>query len=473
MMCIRYAFFAALLALGCSRPEMELEKKTRVLEIFRAQPQSLAAVQKRAKLRAIISFNSMQYFIDRADEMGFEYSLAEEFANWLGVDLEIVLPPTPSAAYTWLADGGADLIIMPHRLGTRLTPNLTLSAPYAKRQEALVVSSQIQPLQHLSEVKGREILVIKNSPSHLALLAKAREQGVKLSLRLLPEDHDDSELLRLMANGKADLVAMDHDFANSAIRAKYHQFRVALDLNQASSVAWVVPQHSQQLKMRLDQFIDIHYHPLESGEIKRSAFYNLLNRKYYQQPMLSRFQFEDTSNQPTVSQYDSMIRRIADEYGLDWRFLLAVMYEESKFDANAVSRSGAKGLMQLMPSTFATLGFAKIFDTEENLRAGAIYLRKLLRSYDQSALQEDEKLRFVLAGYNAGRNHLEDARRLAEMLGWQKDSWHGGIKQALKLLTDARYYKLVPYGYCRGGETTHYVRRIMDRYSLFKKILVV
>jgi membrane-bound lytic murein transglycosylase F len=62
---------------------------------------------------------------------------------------------------------------------------------------------------------------------------------------------------------------------------------------------------------------------------------------------------------------------------------------------------------------------------------------------------------------------------LAETMGWQKDSWHGGIKQALKLLSDKRYYSKVPHGYCHGSETAAYVRRVVDRYNLFRKFFLL
>src|SRR5688572_7569607 len=110
----KYALFAILLTcisctLGCNRADLRLleteRKGLKVFEEFRSQPQSLQAIQDRSKLRAITYFNAMGYFISEANEKGFDYSLASEFAEWLGVELEIVIPPSRAAAADWLHDG--------------------------------------------------------------------------------------------------------------------------------------------------------------------------------------------------------------------------------------------------------------------------------------------------------------------------------------------------------------------------------
>ena len=108
-------------------------------------------------------------------------------------------------------------------------------------------------------------------------------------------------------------------------------------------------------------------------------------------------------------EYEHIVRGHARQYDLDPALVAAVIYSESKFDADAESSSGAIGLMQLLPDT--AMGIATftegsrfevddLYDPEINVRYGSFYLRRLLRKY------EDERL--ALAAYNAGQANVDE-----------------------------------------------------------------
>ena len=110
--------------------------------------------------------------------------------------------------------------------------------------------------------------------------------------------------------------------------------------------------------------------------------------------------------------YEQIVMGHAENYHLDPQLVAAVIYQESKFKANARSTSGAIGLMQLLPDTakgiaLHTGGSAfrvdDLYDPEINVRYGAWYLRHLLRKY------RDE--RSALAAYNAGQDNVDRWRR--------------------------------------------------------------
>ncbi len=111
--------------------------------------------------------------------------------------------------------------------------------------------------------------------------------------------------------------------------------------------------------------------------------------------------------------YEHVIVGHARNYDLDAALLAALIYRESKFDPEARSRSGAIGLMQLLPDTAkgialhtggARFRVEDLYDTEINVRYGSFYLRRLLRKYDDTGL--------ALAAYNAGQANVD--RWLAE-----------------------------------------------------------
>ncbi len=94
---------------------------------------------------------------------------------------------------------------------------------------------------------------------------------------------------------------------------------------------------------------------------------------------------------------DQLIVHNADRYGVDPTLVYLVMREESRFNYRAVSRVGARGLMQLMPDTARRLGVRNIHDPIQNVEAGTRYLRTLLEMFNGD-------LNLTLAGYNAGEN---------------------------------------------------------------------
>jgi soluble lytic murein transglycosylase-like protein len=93
--------------------------------------------------------------------------------------------------------------------------------------------------------------------------------------------------------------------------------------------------------------------------------------------------------------YGVVVAKVAKQYGIEAALLHAVISVESGYNARAVSKRGAAGLMQLMPGTAKRYGVADVFDPADNVRAGAQYLNDLLKLFGND-------LRLTLAAYNAG-----------------------------------------------------------------------
>ena len=98
---------------------------------------------------------------------------------------------------------------------------------------------------------------------------------------------------------------------------------------------------------------------------------------------------------PPWRAYNDLIARAAIRYDLDPALIRSVMQTESAFNPIAVSSAGAMGLMQLMPELAEEFGVTDPFDPEQNIMAGARYLRQLLRMHDGN-------VRLAVASYNAG-----------------------------------------------------------------------
>jgi soluble lytic murein transglycosylase-like protein len=97
---------------------------------------------------------------------------------------------------------------------------------------------------------------------------------------------------------------------------------------------------------------------------------------------------------------DRLIFEAGENYGVDPRFLHAVIWQESKYDTDARSHAGAQGLMQLMPATAKRFGCEDRNDPEENITAGTKYLSWLLKRFEGN-------VELALAGYNAGEGSVD------------------------------------------------------------------
>jgi soluble lytic murein transglycosylase-like protein len=106
-----------------------------------------------------------------------------------------------------------------------------------------------------------------------------------------------------------------------------------------------------------------------------------------------------------TTQYDPLIDKYAAQFQVDPSLIRSMIVQESNYNVRAVSRKGARGLMQLMPETAARLGVKNTFDPEENLRGGTQHLRFLLDLFDND-------VSLSLAAYNAGENLVSRIRRV-------------------------------------------------------------
>lgn len=171
-----------------------------------------------------------------------------------------------------------------------------------------------------------------------------------------------------------------------------------------------------------------------------------------------------------ISSYDHLFMRYAPLARWDWRLMAAQCYQESTFDPRAYSWAGAKGLMQIMPSTAAELGLAQadIYEPEPNIHAAARYIAKLNGLFQDIRSPQERQL-FVLASYNGGHFHIRDAMALAKKNGRNPYHWNDVAEYVLKLETP-QYYRdpIVKYGYMRGSETVNYVSRIYDRWMKYR-----
>ena len=176
-----------------------------------------------------------------------------------------------------------------------------------------------------------------------------------------------------------------------------------------------------------------------------------------------------------ISNYDRFFQQYSQTIRWDWRLMAAQCYQESTFDPQARSWAGACGLMQIMPGTADHLGLARsdMFHPEKNIAAAARYLGELEHLF-RDIPERPERLKFVLAAYNGGHNHIRDAMALATKNGRNPKRWRD-VEPYVLGLSQPYYYNdpVVKHGYMRGSETVDYVRKIHERWNGYRGVKTV
>lgn len=173
----------------------------------------------------------------------------------------------------------------------------------------------------------------------------------------------------------------------------------------------------------------------------------------------------------SISPFDAEFQRYAASSGWDWELLAALAYKESRFDSTAVSHKGARGLMQIMPGTALRLGLDSSMMVGDHIEAATRFLNRLDTLWMRAVPDRTQRMRFMLASYNAGPGHIIDAQRLAEKLGFDPQRWDHNVERAALLLSKPRYYMdpKMRNGYCNGSQVFHYVRDIETLYRKLKQ----
>jgi len=231
-------------------------------------------------------------------------------------------------------------------------------------------------------------------------------------------------------------------------------------------VAWAVHPRSDSLKKVIDRWIS-NYRQTDKYAILYNKYFN--NRHSYRSIHSEYY----TLGSGKISEYDDAIRKESERIGWDWRLMASVIYQESRFNPEAVSWAGAFGLMQLMPVTAKSYGITEESSPEEQIRAGASFLKWLDERFEDVIPDQAERINFVLASYNIGLGHIQDARRLAEKYDSDPNVWYGSVDGWLMKKTDPVYYSdpVVRHGFARGIETNSFVKDILGRYEHYKNIV--
>lgn len=286
-------------------------------------------------------------------------------------------------------------------------------------------------------------------------VAFAKEEGLRVRVEIA---HDTLELFQMLEKNEVDLIALP--MPKSLIQ-KHGAFAAGLQ-DSTQTLSWATNQEAEGLIQSLNRWYNAGAKlAVETKEKERNNNRHRVHRKV-RAPYISR-------QKGIISNYDRHFHNAAQVVGWDWHLIAAQCYQESGFDPGAISGAGARGLMQIMPSTAQFLGVPveHLFYPEKNIAAAAKYL-KILNEEFKDIPDTEERIKFVLAAYNGGAGHIRDAMALTRKNGGNARRWDD-VAVYVGKLSEPQFYRdpSVRYGYMIGQETTNYVSSVIDRWRYY------
>lgn len=429
-------------------------------------------IQKTKTLRVLTHNNSTSYFLYKGQPMGFHYDLVKTLAKNNGWKLEIIVEEDLQKAIKILNNEQVDLIAMDITKTKERNANIYFTMPIGYTKQVLVQrrkqgrkpTDSVKYISKIGQIVNKKIYiqkgtVFKENLNHIKDVSMTNFQIIEDSV------HTMEELILMVANGEIDFTACDERLA--VANATYNtniDYKLSLSVEQ--KLAWAVPVGEDSLLLMINNWLD---------NFMKSKRYAVLENKYFKTKKNTFY--TDKNFLPIrggkLSPYDDLIKKYASIIDWDWRLLAAVIYHESRFNANANSWAGAKGLMQLMPSPAKKFGADNPLNPEQNISAGSKYIKYLEERFNSLDISKDDRIKFTLAAYNVGLGHVIDARNLTQKNNKDSNVWRNNVDTFMMLKSNPKYYKdpVAKYGYCRGKETYKYVENIYSLYANYVNLL--
>ncbi|WP_105101859.1 transporter substrate-binding domain-containing protein [Microbulbifer pacificus] len=421
----------------------------------------LDKIKERGYIRILTRNHPGTYYMWKGRIMGYEFELAEAFAKYQDLRLEIVVAPSHADLLNMIRDGKADIAASLLSITERRdNAGMDFGRPYMQ-ERVVIVGRDDDKLDSLDDLAGRTIYV-RHSSSHYDVAMELKKKVPEVKIELAPEELNIQQVIDRVADKEYDLAIADnvslkleHAWRNNIVEL--------IDLEQHDNIyAWMVRENNPELLKAINKFFD-----------KRSTkkLRKILYTKYFDAPKKTRPEINELNADGTISPFDKHVKKYAEEFDFDWRLVVAQMFQESTFNPKAKSWVGARGLMQVMPDTGKQVGEKNLFDPETSVRAGMKYLEWLHRKFEDKGISPENMMWFTLAAYNAGLGHVYDAQDLAEEKGWDRRVWFDNVENAMLLLSEKKYYEKARFGYARGREPYDYVRKIQARYRTYVALL--
>ena len=434
----------------------------------------LDRLKEKGVLVAVTNCGDINYTMFSSHPNGFEYELLKDFCNATDLELEVIVNDDLDSCFQLLDSCKVDVVATGVGLTKELKKRYFLTNPIFSEKSVLVqrmprdwnsmsTGNEIenQLLRSPLDLAGKTIHVPKGS--HAVKLLEYLSEGIGDTIYVVENDTLNSiELMHAVHDGLIDYAVVD-EYMVTMVSYGLSGLDTKLAVSVEQPLGWALKSHptDSSLLYAFNDWIE----GVEQKHLNRVILKYAKNVRY-------RSTRKELPN-GHLSAFDNEIKRTAKKIGWDWRLLAALIYQESRFKIDLESEKGAFGLMQLMPSVMKRYEIDYDSSPEEQMEAGGKLIKYLDKSLQSKVTDSLERMKFVLAAYNAGLGHVLDAQRLAVKYGKAPDIWENNVDFFILNKSKSQYYNdtCCKCGYLRGTETYRFVEEIMERFNNYKTML--
>lgn len=420
-------------------------------------------MQKRRVVRVLIPYSKTFYFIDSGGtQRGVMVELMQEFDKQINKGLKpsqkthlLFIPTARDQLIPQLIAGHGDIIAANLTITEEREKLVDFSAPLAKNvREVVIASSKAPQLKNVESLSGKS-LYVNPSTSYISSIDALNKSLVEKKLPpavviKAPGNFEPEDILEMVNANLADYTVVDRYLA-LLWKQIYPNLMVYEDitLRNDGSIALAMRKNSPLLRKQLDKFTTTHKIGTSFGN--QQVYKYLRNTKWV----------KDSRSQEELDKFyqvTEIFRKYGQQYNVDWLLMAAQGYQESRLDQKVRSKSGAIGVMQVLPTTGKELKVGDIRLIDPNINAGVKYIRFMCdRYFADQPMTEMNKLLFTFASYNAGPAKIARLRKEAEAKGLDPNIWFNNVER----IAQQRI----------GNETVQYVSNIFKYYIAYQLIM--
>ena len=426
-----------------------------VLATCSPNPGALERVIGNGVLRVATTNSPTTCYDGPAGPTGYECDLLRGFAEKIGVKLELVYLANGAQVMDYVAGGKVDIGAAGINVTSARSEQVRFTKPVQTVRQQLVYRADQKKPRDPGDLDGK--LAVPLGSSMAERLVQLRASRYPTLTWLEVPDAGGNDLLARVADGELTYTIANSDLV-ALNRRNAPKLKVAFDLSGNEDIAWALQLgRDTSLFDKVQNFLTT-YPEADLARLRDRHFGIVENDEY-----LGVVRFV-TDVKERLPKYQRYFEDAAERYGLDWRTLAAVGYQESKWNPDAVSFTGVRGIMMLTMDTAEHMDVKDREDPAQSIEGGARYLQQLVRKMPAS-IAEPDRTWMALAAYNQGLGHLHDARKLAQKVGKNPNRWED-VLEGMRRLSQEQWYSQTKHGYARGGEAVRFVTNVRSYYDV-------
>lgn len=419
-------------------------------------------------LRVAVNADPVDYFIYNGQALGFQLEMLENFAKDYNLELEISVEGDLNKGIELLNNRSIDILAQGLIESADLDLKMDLSSPVRETKLVLVqrntdsLGKSKEILKKIFDLESR-VLYVSSQTRNLSYLDTFLKDFARYIIIQKVDSISQEELISMVATGKIDYAICGFEYALAAYNF-YKNIDFSVEMSLQLNIVWGVREESSVLLDTLNNWIN---HYKTKDEYKRLKL-KYINKFIYSFDISSEYH---SHNKNRISDYDEFFKKHAHITGWDWRLLISLAYEESRFIPESKSWAGAVGIMQILPETLKKYEDKNLFGVESEINAACKYIKELNDQLRTEIKDSITLIKAVLAAYNIGPGHIFDAICLSKKYHKDHNNWEC-LSYYIINLSNYKYYTdtCVKYGYFPGIFAVDFANSIYRRYKHYVNI---